>query len=543
MPEMDEKKIERCFQKISQFQSSPAVAARDLDRARERLTKHMSRQRTKKPGIWRLFMRSGISKAAAAAVLIIAAAIVIHQSGGSVGLTTIALADISEAMKKVPWMRMTNGGLNGFGGNVAPPTELLLGFHTKIAASKDGKGNITLSDYSEHKSYTYDLEDGALTIDYLDKDDFPAYLSSAFVVVESMQKMSQQQGARVVTTEGEYQGEKVQLQEISMEGAAQAARLCIQLDSKLLLAIQVMVTDPNGNKTVAGELAIDYPQTGPASVYDLGVPRDARIIDKLPERDYQKIWDNYRQKRAEATREYIAVITLRRRSEEDPVTMIDVDYKSNRNHRMERHSVFNAGEVLSKYWPERKEKLGNTFESLLAWTKDHYHIKGTISVHLYDGQHNFSTSRDGDGSWSELRKHYSPDVELLPLNHLEYLGWRNVLITGRIIEDDYAQQNDLICIESLQQGSVRSGNVLLPGRFLRYLDPQKDYMCRRQVTERCPDAEWQEDKNWLEGVEPDKIRDGSITVYDITEVIHNIAERTDTECDDTSKQDWGGESD
>ena len=184
MPEMDEKKIERCFQKISQFQSSPAVAARDLDRARERLTKHMSRQRTKKPGIWRLFMRSGISKAAAAAVLIIAAAIVIHQSGGSVGLTTIALADISEAMKKVPWMRMTNGGLNGFGGNVAPPTELLLGFHTKIAASKDGKGNITLSDYSEHKSYTYDLEDGTLTIDYLYEGDFPAYLSSAFVVVE-----------------------------------------------------------------------------------------------------------------------------------------------------------------------------------------------------------------------------------------------------------------------------------------------------------------------------------------------------------------------
>jgi hypothetical protein len=52
-----------------------------------------------------------------------------------------------------------------------------------------------------------------------------------------------------------------------------------------------------------------------------------------------------------------------------------------------------------------------------------------------------------------------------------------------------------------------------------YLDPQKDYICRRKITEWRPDAEWQKNKSWLDGMEPDKIRNGSIAVHDITEII------------------------
>lgn len=107
----------------------------------------------------------------------------------------------------------------------------------------------------------------------------------------------------------------------------------------------------------------------------------------------------------------------------------------------------------------------------------------------------------------------------MPNIRLEDIGWPIIGKTGHIIEDNYAKENNFIFIERLQQGSIHSGNVTLPGRFLFYLDPQKDYICRRKVTEWRPDARWQEDKNWLEGVKPEKIRDGSITVADITDVI------------------------
>ena len=44
-------------------------------------------------------------------------------------------------------------------------------------------------------------------------------------------------------------------------------------------------------------------------------------------------------------------------------------------------------------------------------------------------------------------------------------------------------------------------------------------MCIRKVTEWRPDADWQEDKNWLDGIEPENVRDGSITIEDITETV------------------------
>lgn len=471
--------------------------------------------------IWRIIMKSKITKLAAAAVIIIAVMIGVNQFGGSIDLSTIAFAEISEAMKKVPWMHMAN---RGFDEKIEGPVELLIGFEAKIAVSKDSKGKITLLNIGEHKSYEYDPENRSITIDYAYEDDFPLNLSSPVSLLESMHKMLKEQGAQIITRETKYNGQRAQVQEISLSSVGQnneshILRLYIQPDSKLLFAAQVEGTDSNGNIIMDGEITFSYPQTGPADIYDLGVPHDAEIISKLPKEDYQTIWDNYRQSRDKATKEYIAVITHANQSLGDIITMIDVDYKSNQNHRLERHSVFNTGEQLDKFWPKYKEQLGDSFNSLLAWTNIHYNNTGHISVYLYDGQYDYSTARDDKGNWGKLRKSYSPNSNHMPIIYLERLGWPHIYKTGNIIEDDYAKENNLICIERLQQGLVHSGDVSPPGRFLYYLDPQKDYICRRKVTEWRPDAQWQEDKNWLNGVEPEKIRDGSIVVEDITEVI------------------------
>lgn len=467
--------------------------------------------------IWRIVMRSRITRIATAAAIVIAAIIVIHQSGGSVGLTTIAIADISEAMKKVPWMRMTVGGISR---TIDGPVELLIGFYAKVSASKDSDGNINFLDYSEHKSFRYDSQNRTLTVDYLYEDDFPEHLSSAFALVESVEKMTQQEGVQVVTREGEYKGQNVQLQEIRMEGAEHVAQLCIQPDSKLLLAIQAKVTDPNGTETIAGEMTFEYPRAGPDDIYDLGVPRDARIIDKLPKEGFQRIWDDYRQRRDEATHEYIALITRTYSSFGGAVITVYADYKSGSDHRFENHSAFTLKELneYDRLWPEYKEQLGDSYESLLAWTGNHFRRTGRISLYLYDGRSTVSTERDDEGSWSQVRVSRSRN-KVMPSNYLARLGWPNLYKTAHIIEDDYAKENDLICVERLQQGSIYKDNISLPGRFVYYLDPQKDYICRRQICEWRPDAEWQRDKNWLDGVEPDKITNGSITVYDTTEII------------------------
>ena len=453
------------------------------------------------PNIWRIVMKSRITKLATVAVIIIAVLIGIHQFGGSIDGATIAFADISEAMKNVQWMHIVS---RGFEMGITGSGEQWIGFESKIFVSKDAKDKIFFWNIREHRKYEYAPENRTITIDYAYEDDFPLNLSSPVSLLESMHKMLKEQGAQIITKETDYNGQKAQVQEISLSSVGQnneghILRLYIQPDSKLLLAAQVKGTDSNGNTVIDGKITFSYPQTGPTDIYDLGVPHDAEIISNLPEEDYQTIWDNYRQRRTESTTEYIAVITHTNHSLGDIVTMIDVDYKSGQNHRLERHFVFNTGQQFDKFWPKYKEQLGNSFDSLLVWTKAHYNNTGHISIYLYDGQYNLSTSRDDKGSWSKLRRDYSPKSNFMPTIYLRCLAWPFIGKAGRIIEDPavfLGSQRLLACfgqsifrtfrsplgLGQLNQfhrcvplaGDLKNVRQGLALRIVALLDPQKD---------------------------------------------------------------------
>jgi hypothetical protein len=142
-----------------------------------------------------------------------------------------------------------------------------------------------------------------------------------------------------------------------------------------------------------------------------------------------------------------------------------------------------------------------------------------ISIQLYDGQYSSSIDRDGNGGWGKLQKAYSPNSDSGLSQTVAFQAWPTIPSTARIIADDYAGQNGLVCIENLTQGIVfPDGAVGHPGRFLYYLDPAQDYLCRRQVMEWRLNAEWQQDKNWLKRADPQKVRGGGMVVDEITEV-------------------------
>jgi hypothetical protein len=71
MSEIDENEIKLRFEAISQFELSPEVTARDLERVRKMLTEQTSGQRTGERKIWGTIMKNRITKLAAAAVIII----------------------------------------------------------------------------------------------------------------------------------------------------------------------------------------------------------------------------------------------------------------------------------------------------------------------------------------------------------------------------------------------------------------------------------------------------------------------------------------
>jgi hypothetical protein len=54
-----------------------------------------------RPNVWRIIMRSGITKLAAAAVIIMVAVVAIHQFGGSIDGTTVAWAELAERIEQI----------------------------------------------------------------------------------------------------------------------------------------------------------------------------------------------------------------------------------------------------------------------------------------------------------------------------------------------------------------------------------------------------------------------------------------------------------
>ena len=82
MSEIDEKEIKRRFEVISQYETDSEVAARDVEQVRRKLIRHMSGQQPGEQNIWRIIMKSNITKLAAAAVIIVAVILGLTITGG-----------------------------------------------------------------------------------------------------------------------------------------------------------------------------------------------------------------------------------------------------------------------------------------------------------------------------------------------------------------------------------------------------------------------------------------------------------------------------
>jgi outer membrane lipoprotein-sorting protein len=98
MSKISEEEIQRRLELLSQVQPSELSTDRVVQRVRSALAEHKQAPKTKNISIWRIIMKSPITKLAAAAVIIIAVLIGIHQFGRSI--ESVALADVLERVEQ-----------------------------------------------------------------------------------------------------------------------------------------------------------------------------------------------------------------------------------------------------------------------------------------------------------------------------------------------------------------------------------------------------------------------------------------------------------
>ncbi len=225
---------------------------------------------------WRLVAASVVTVATVAGAVLIALLIVPSPSVG--------WADVTKAIQSQKWIRGTLTYSDGDRAN------MWLSPERQIWADRGGR-SFRFFDGRERAKYEYfggaivksplGEEDArrVLPTDALsqDRDVISPWLFGSVKIVDQK---------RLEVTEG---GKKwIEFQLVLFPGKANQATL--RVDPETRLPVYLFVTSPD-DASAAHKWEFDYPEDGPTDIYALGVPREAKIDDRMPSDEAQRLFD------------------------------------------------------------------------------------------------------------------------------------------------------------------------------------------------------------------------------------------------------------
>ncbi len=104
---------------------------------------------------------------------------------------------------------------------------------------------------------------------------------------------------------------------VSYEGSAKPLQFLFRVDSVTKLPAICRTSGEMNGKPTLSETRFDYPERGPADIYDLGVPRTTKLVDRVPPDDFHRILETIRAGR-ERMDDYRAVVVHQRGNELPP---------------------------------------------------------------------------------------------------------------------------------------------------------------------------------------------------------------------------------
>jgi hypothetical protein len=232
-------------------------------------------------------MKSRIAKIAAAAVITIAGFVIIYQSGGSIDGATVAFAQITENMKQMPWLHAV---VEGAGDKL----EAWFCFERRIMVHKRLNGEIRYQDDLKQTVQVYNPDANTITVSYTPAGKFAGMGRWALDAPEFILKLFEDAGEKVIQEKGKYKGKDAKIYKMSgfLGGMDTKIEMTVNAEKNILLFLNQKVFDKAGKLTEEGNCYFDYPDTGPESIYDVGVPTSAKIISPEKEKTaYDKAFE------------------------------------------------------------------------------------------------------------------------------------------------------------------------------------------------------------------------------------------------------------
>lgn len=266
-------RIEKLIQE-RRYKANAETYTKALDSFLQAVDEHIERKSAPtEPKIWRRIMRSKVTRVAAATGIIVAAYVVIHQSGGAIDGATVAFSQITENMKQMPWLHAV---VEGAGDRL----EAWFSFERRIMVTKRADGEVRYQDDLKQTVEVYNPDANTVTVSRATPDALAGMGRSALDFPKLIMKMFEDAGEKVVREAGKYKGKDAKIFRMSafLGGMDMKVEMTVDDQKNILLFINQKAFDKSGKLTMEANGYFDYPEEGPESIYDVGVPVSAKTV-------------------------------------------------------------------------------------------------------------------------------------------------------------------------------------------------------------------------------------------------------------------------
>ncbi|HUU59724.1 MAG TPA: hypothetical protein VMZ50_09280 [Phycisphaerae bacterium] len=458
-----ETQVERTLQEaVTAF--APPTGLKDAVRRRIE-SEHQARPAGGQRRVSRAWVRGALAAAAAASVVIAAAAWLTWD-----GSVTTAYAELTEAIRN----SQAAGCAHAIRIEGGARTEMWIAFRPFRVFGKT-EGKISFQDFPNNRVYTYDTEKRTLNIECAFDGPTPEGLYKKVMNVPNlfeyvMLAMDQvkKQGAQVSRSTEKVNGKTLTVFALA-EGGPATTRLYVDPETKRIVAMDEYST--GGAKTTT--TTFDYLETAPADIYALGVPRDAKVIDRTPPAAVEKLVAAVNAAAKRFPRCYYAVTCTFLESfvganPRPDVATVTVTYVKDGACRSDVYQVYlPRGMSLAKamkYHEEARQTIPtDTLAALEAWTED----RKPDRIRFHRDYKAIVLQRGKDGKLVKEERNW-PLRDATPSSSFWALPLR-MAGTTKMMADKTPPQGKLVGYER------RSGKELQQWRF----DPARDYVCER----------------------------------------------------------------
>lgn len=410
-----------------------------------------------------------------------------------------AYAELAEAVEKsqaTEWVHM-RGMVGG------EDTEMWLSLHPLRAFVRRGD-RVQAADETAHGVYEYEPATRTVTIKYMAKAPPEASQAKNYLAVfmSGIERAEKEGVMHISASEEVVAGKTYVVYTLTATQEGFEARVTVDTSTQRIVRMEGEASQgPCG----AGPFAIefDYPETGPADIYALGVPRDAKVVDETPSRDVIELRQSITEARERFAPTYYAVIWRGSASADGRRSLhhLEVVYKKDGRYRVELYRPFEPAEIEKVDFGKLSELTPpDDMAALEAWVR----TRPVYDLYFRAAGRGAEATRIWrEGSADVRRERWSDDMLQYSVEGRTWGRPPSVKVATGLPPKD-GLWGRLIGAEHTSQGRVRNGDIVnFPTRTRRYWNPQRDYALEETEHFLDVNAPWQEDEDWLKDADPE----------------------------------------